>query len=487
MSTDAQCFDDDFCARECEDSEEDCRPGYACLDGLCLPEPEPTGQVDGAPCDADDQCRGGTCLQDPEWPNGYCTTLACENFMDCASDGEDNRCLLQAQQGGTNFCVRICESGRDCRDDGYICQAIGGGVGFCAPDPSQPLPPPEGYPFDIVCGLTGDESGVVEIEYEVAEDTVAYMIVPFAQDGRSVSPIRIDLPDGDTVNLRGANDFQIVPSFLSGFLNPTVIPATPDFADQLQSGTHTYVLETTSDDVCWYLLEESALGSTIDMNVYLVGVPGIDAASAPTDENFQAMLTQFDDIYSAAGVALGEVRYFDITGDDAERYEIVRSEADVQALVSLTELPGDASYDEVVSINVFFTRAFNFSGGGGAIGISMGLPGPSGPHRTRASGVAFTSEFLGETFNDGSGNVDGNVYTGVVLAHEVGHYLGLFHTTEQTLRDFDPLDDTPQCTSGFPNSCPDLTNLMFPLAGDDHVELSAGQAWIIQVNPLTKE
>jgi hypothetical protein len=34
-----------------------------------------------------------------------------------------------------------------------------------------------------------------------------------------------------------------------------------------------------------------------------------------------------------------------------------------------------------------------------------------------------------------------------VMAHEAGHYLGLFHTTEQTGTTFDPLQDTPECPS----------------------------------------
>ena len=31
------------------------------------------------------------------------------------------------------------------------------------------------------------------------------------------------------------------------------------------------------------------------------------------------------------------------------------------------------------------------------------------------------------------------------LLHETGHFLGLFHTTEQEGADFDPLTDTPKC------------------------------------------
>jgi hypothetical protein len=68
----------------------------------------------------------------------------------------------------------------------------------------------------------------------------------------------------------------------------------------------------------------------------------------------------------------------------------------------------------------------------------------------------------------------------------MGHFLGLFHTTEMDSAAFDNLDDTLACTSGFPDSCPDLRNLMFPYAGVDHTQISPDQGRILQYNPLTK-
>jgi len=32
-----------------------------------------------------------------------------------------------------------------------------------------------------------------------------------------------------------------------------------------------------------------------------------------------------------------------------------------------------------------------------------------------------------------------------ILVHEIGHYLGLYHTTESTGTEHDPLSDTPEC------------------------------------------
>ena len=82
--------------------------------------------------------------------------------------------------------------------------------------------------------------------------------------------------------------------------------------------------------------------------------------------------------------------------------------------------------------------------------------------------------------------MSGDEYTGIVFAHEVGHYLGLYHTSEQNGFSFDPLQDTPEC-GRISASCPDVNNLMFPFAGITHTEVSDEQGFVVGANPLTKE
>lgn len=476
-----------ICAVDC--GPEDCRAGYACEDAapsaVCVPGDAGPGRVDGLPCADDAQCGGGACITD--WPGGFCTTVGCETRVDCArgADAEiDNRCYVA---NDPPFCVRICQGANDCRQ-GFVCQPIGQGEGFCVPDPNEPLLDPEAVadsPLGIVC--EEGPGGAWALPYTVAADTRAYMVVPFSADGAGLSPRTIALPDGNSINLRGENAFQTAPAQLFGGQNPTVVPATAEFERQRQAGDHTYNLNSDTREMCWYLLEESSPGTTIDLNVYLVDI-GVTAAAAPRDNDLQATLDQFEAVYAGAGVRLGTVRYFDVGGEDAARFRIIRSEADIGELLTRTTAPGPTR-DDVLSLNVVFIRGFALPGGGGILGISPGLPGPAGLHGTRNSGVVFTAEFLGERFRERSGAVvDGNLYTGNVLAHEVGHYLGLFHTTEQDGRSTDPLPDTPNCrNASFPTGCPDLTNLMFPFAGADNSQLSPGQTVVLQNNPLTKD
>ncbi len=490
------CFDGvcsgfgNFCAARCVD-DTNCRDGYRCIAGfdggnVCLPDPDSGDfdRVDGNACTEDVECRGGSCIED--WPAGFCTTVGCTDRNDCASDGEDNRCLRQ--RGGESFCVRICEQPDDCRA-GYLCQPVQPGVAVCFPNPNQPFVPPEeldAHPLDIQCvgPVRGNQ---FELDFEVAEDTSAYLFVPFTEGGEVMQVRRIERPQGQIRLDGGPNEFQSIPSRLFGGINPTLVPGHAGLVDDLASGAHTYVLDANSERVCGYLLQERSEGTTIDLNVYLVGVPGMNAANAPGNADMQAVLARFAGTYALAEVALGEVRFFDTTPDVTAEFQVIRGQDEIGVLLEHTVLPGPTP-DEVLSLNVVFTREFAFANGQGTLGVSMGLPGPAALHGSRTSGVVFTGEFIGREIQDGGGRqVDGNTYTGNVLAHEVGHYLGLFHTSEVGGRSFDPLDDTPQCRNNFPAGCPDLDNLMFPLARASANELSPLQISIVRNNPLTKD
>ncbi|MCP4447185.1 MAG: hypothetical protein GY811_17825 [Myxococcales bacterium] len=76
-------------------------------------------------------------------------------------------------------------------------------------------------------------------------------------------------------------------------------------------------------------------------------------------------------------------------------------------------------------------------------GYSMGLPGPWAADRDTSAVMVST-----ELYADGSGSLDADGLASS-LAHEMGHFLGLYHTSERDGADHDPLDDTAQCDSQF--------------------------------------
>jgi hypothetical protein len=92
------------------------------------------------------------------------------------------------------------------------------------------------------------------------------------------------------------------------------------------------------------------------------------------------------------------------------------------------------------------------------LGISAAIPGtvePS-PH------TFVVLSWLSHAGPDGEFTQDEIGTMGETMAHEVGHYIGLFHPVEVTFADWDALDDTEEC--GSPSSCESAMgrNVMFP-------------------------
>lgn len=486
-----------YCAKPC-DSSSQCRNGYSCkttgegTTKFCVPASPPTemNRPDGSACSDDSQCAGGKCLGD-NWPNGYCTTMECQDYEECARQGQNNRCLVR--RGQPNFCVRMCDEDADCRDQ-YTCDRIGRDQSICRPNPVPEINvDPDRSSLDIKCGLS-PEDNQASIDYTIPSNTYAYMITPFTRDRKKLLPKSI-VPranPGDRPKVRfnsSKNRFQVAPASLFGSINPLVMPPLESLSGQMDTGKYRLNLQTKSSDLCYYVLKEKKPGTAIDLNLYLVGVPGTSASSAHQDTDLSTAVNTLNGIYRQIGIEIGDIQYRDLPSDLEAKFAVLDGESELYELVKQSE-PAYNTRDGHLAMNVFIVGQFQLSSGrrgGSPIGISPGLPGAAGLHGTVSSGIVITGEMLGKTFDFRGQQVNGNRMTGQVLAHEMGHFLGLFHTSEQGGRGYDPLDDTQKCTNGFPEDCPDLKNLMFPLAGPDHTQISPGQSWVVKVNPLTKQ
>ena len=133
------------------------------------------------------------------------------------------------------------------------------------------------------------------------------------------------------------------------------------------------------------------------------------------------------------------------------------------------------------------------------LGNAPGMPGSMGDVNSwngvlasltaHATGTALDAQLLGET-----------------AAHEMGHQLGLFHTTEKEGTVFDILSDTPECPSSSQDNDNSGTltaeecdgfggnNLMFwttwssasRSSGNKQETLSSHQQYVLKYSPIAK-
>lgn len=128
----------------------------------------------------------------------------------------------------------------------------------------------------------------------------------------------------------------------------------------------------------------------------------------------------------------------------------------------------------------------------GTLGWAAGIPGPNGVDNSVGSGVIVAV--------DGHRLVSGAVDTqtmGETIAHEIGHQLGLFHTTESDGMSHDPVIDTPECTAASDfdqdgqltaEEClnADGNHMMFWSAGPPQTRISPIQADVLYYSPLVR-
>ncbi len=218
-------------------------------------------------------------------------------------------------------------------------------------------------------------------------------------------------------------------------------------------------------------------GQRLRLHFHIAPGLGISAASAPSSSRLQNAVAAMANTYSAAGVAVEIDGYSDISGT---RFTIIDSTDGATSEMAELFSQGTASGDV---LDVFLVRAID-TASGSPLGVAGGIPGPPSIHGTLNSGVVVAYD---------SGVVGGSSNLGQIIAHEAGHYLGLFHSTENgdpcapgefadcaPFGGGDPISDT---------SRGDNRNMMFYAlqtfgGGTTNNRISDGQGFVLQRNPL---
>lgn len=136
-------------------------------------------------------------------------------------------------------------------------------------------------------------------------------------------------------------------------------------------------------------------------------------------------------------------------------------------------------------VNVFFIEDWDYpqstSEASGTLGIAASIPGSFGVNSSW-NGVIVNLALHGAPT---SSNIE---FLGKTATHEIGHWLGLYHTTENGGTLFDPLSDTPQCPTFYnnPAQCSDGSNLMFWLADPSQNIVTQDQYQMLKASPIVR-
>jgi hypothetical protein len=259
---------------------------------------------------------------------------------------------------------------------------------------------------------------------------------------------------------------------------------------------------------------------TLDLEVYLAtdetsALPtAAVAAASPRVTRWKDSLGQLLD---KAGITLGDVHFNDLSKTVKDRFA-PNGDVNVEGFGPCSPLAQlfTSAIEPKRAVHVFLADGLVARSAGSGLrvaGVDGSIPGPSGfPGTIYGGAIVGIADFesgslspgqaCGGALNIASCGLDRIAY---VTAHEIGHWLGLYHTTEQDGTFFDPIADTDRCVdSCIPagqtstvvfndwcvagGNCGGGQNLMFWLLDRELStgELSPHQGAIARLNPAVR-
>ena len=328
---------------------------------------------------------------------------------------------------------------------------------------------------------TVGSDGLLAGSFVVPADGISFLLSIFLGSNSSIKFYSLTDPDGtdilsasSTPNLYNEASGRLGSS---GYAN-VLVPQSPSFS--AKAGTWTFKAYTNDRVSIALRTGSTPSAATITIQPYITGTTW-------SAGDISAALSVMSGIYSANGITLtindtitiSDTQYAEVSG--------TFTNSTTSALVSQGVTEG---------VNLFFIEDYsdseslgNAAGIPGSMGIANSWNGVLNSLSAHASGTTLDSQLLGET-----------------AAHEMGHQLGLFHTTESGGTVFDILTDTAECL----NSTKDFDrngkmsaeecegyggeNLMFwtawntssRSAGKKQETLSSHQQHVLKYSPIAK-
>lgn len=482
--------------------------GVGCGPAVCKSDRECTGgqvcgfnarcgsaATEGAPCLRDEQCQGQVCQMTAG--AGVCV-VACDGAVSCPVAA---RCQLvlgasrlrfacQAA-GGDHFAGEPCVADDQCTTglchDGHCTSACGVCPSLTSCHPTTLTREAQSLNHGVCTWWptlpvleAGERAvtaeGPASHELDIPQGVMAFTMVLEDFDGHVPVVLRLVGPDG-TVFISGppgdagAGDFARCST--SPGLATVLVPGTDDPRGAVKPGR--YRLELGLFDGSGFPVKQRAVAGTIervaavikprlrsgliDLTMHLAPETQMRTADGGVSAFITGTVNRLDELLRAkAGLAVRQVEFRDLPRDAGI---VVDTVAQARALLTAHSVASQTTR----AINVMLVRRLGF-----ASGLSGNSPGAPGVYGRSGSGVII--EPLGT----------GPEPTGVLLTHEVLHFLGLSHTSDFFYGP-DLITDTPSCASPS-TSCPDGRNLMFPsFYTREPLELSAGQVQVLQGSP----
>jgi hypothetical protein len=507
----------------CQDQQDnDVDGAIDCFDDDCIGNPD--CKALGEPCENDFECSGRFCINEADFlfPGGYCTNICSGGACDPGS-----KCFNLVAIG-PNTCLETCQTSADCRA-GYDCFGDGGGGFACFPDCNDDAECPSTGRCETLNGLCADTDencnnnvdddddalidcldfdcasaancqelspnnvtqinlGVVtlgqDVNFTIPANTEGFMIHVDGAPGVTYSVERLVRPDALVV-LSNRFDTTNITTFPDIDTHSLIMPQNDKASNVILPGSwqlRIFGSATSNPTVTIFLRPTPFIGGTIDLKLYIpTGLTAcrdnfctanqiVTPQNANTFDEIQGMLnTFFEEFYSdEGGFSPGNVEFFSVSSG----FLTVSNDAEYDALVANSSLGGNGG------LHLFLIQNFDGQIGANVAGRASGIPGAIGLAGSPNAGVVVTMV--------GDPRLSGNI-TGFVAAHEVGHFLGLFHTTEFSGTP-DQIADTPSCSfatiNNTPEACPDAAFMMFPSALPSAINISNTQKKPLRAGPL---